>query len=97
MWKSAKLFLVVLSVALNIAFVAVWLAHAARSRHEPARVGVEPDQTTGVWCPLHRELGVNRRQWQEIEPRLKEFQASAGELCQRVGQLRSEVIRLIAS
>ena len=97
MWKSAKLFLVVLSVALNIAFVAVWLAHAARSRHEPARVGVEPEQATSVWCPLHRELGVNRRQWQEIEPRLKEFQASVGELCQRVGQLRSEVIRLIAS
>jgi len=97
MWRSAKLFLVVLSVALNIAFVAVWLAHAAGCRHESARAGVEPEQVTGVWCPLHRELGVDRRQWQEIEPRLKEFQASAGELCQRIGQLRSEVIGLIAS
>lgn len=97
MWKSAKLFLVVLSVTLNIAFVAVWLAHAARCRHESVRAGVEPEQETRVWCPLHRELGVDRQQWEEIEPRLREFQASAGELCQRIGQLRSEVIELIAS
>ena len=97
MWKSAKFFLVVLSVALNIAFVAVWLAYAVGCCHEPAGAGVEPEQETGVWCPLHRELGVDRRQWQQIEPRLKEFQASAGELRQRVGQLRSEVIEMIAS
>jgi len=97
MWRTAKFLLVVLSVALNIAFVAVWLAHAARCRHESASAGVEPEQETSVWCPLHRELGVDRQQWQEIEPRLREFQASAGELRQRVGQLRSEVIELIAS
>ena len=81
MWKSAKFFLVVLSVTLNIAFVAVWLAHAARCRHESAKAGVEPEQATMVWCPLHRELGVDRQQWQEIEPRLKEFQASAEANC----------------
>ena len=97
MRRTAKFLLIVLSVALNIAFVAVWLAHAARYRHESTRAGVEPEQETSVWCPLHRELGVDGRQWQEIEPRLKEFQASAGELRQRIGQLRSEVIELIAS
>lgn len=97
MWKSARLFVVVLSVTLNTAFVAVWLAHAAGSRDEPAGAGVEFDQAAGVWCPLHRELGVDARQWQEIEPRLKEFQARAGELSQRVDQLRSEVIELVAS
>ena len=97
MWRSTKLFLIVLSVALNIAFGAVWLANAARSRHQTANAGAEPDQTTGVWCPLHRELGVDGQQWREIEPRLKEFQASAGELCQHIGRLRSEVIELIAS
>ncbi len=97
MWRSARVFLVVLSVALNIAFVAVWLVHAARSRHESASAGVEPGLEESVWCPLHRELGVDRQQWQEIEPRLKEFQASAGDLCRRIGQLRSEVIELITS
>ena len=97
MWKSAKLFLVVLSVALNIAFAAVWLVYAAGCRHESTRAGVAPEQETGVWCPLHRELGVDRQQWQEIEPRLKEFQASAGELWRYIGKLRSEVIELIAS
>ena len=97
MWKTAKPFLVVLSVALNIAFAAVWLLHAAACRHESTRADVAPEQKTGVWCPLHRELGVDRQQWQEIEPGLKEFQASAGELCQRIGQLRSEVIESIAS
>lgn len=97
MWKSARLFLVVLSVALNIAFVAVWLAHAARCRHESASPGAEPEQATSVWCPLHRALGVDSQQWQEIEPRLKEFQASAGGLRRHVEQLRSDVIELIAS
>ena len=50
-----------------------------------------------MWCPLHRALGVDRQQWQEIEPRLTEFQTSVGQLCQRVGQLRSEVLDLMAS
>jgi len=97
MGRSAKLFVVVLSVTVNIAFVAVWLAHAAGCRHASARVGVKPEQPTSVWCPLHRELGVDTQQWQEIEPRLRAFQASAGELCRHIGQLRSEVIESIAS
>ncbi len=97
MWKSAKFSLVVLSVTLNIAIETIWLAHAASCCHESASAGVEPGQETSVCCPLHQALGVDRRQWQEIEPRLKEFQASAGELCRHIGQLRSEVIELIAS
>ena len=97
MWKRAKFFLVVLSMALNMAFVAVWLAHAASGRHKSPAPDAEPALETGVWCPLHRELAVDGQQWQEIEPRLKEFQASAGELCERIGQLRSEVIESIAS
>ena len=96
MRKNALFFLVVLSAALNISFVAVWLAHAAASRHEFAKSRVAPQQETSVWCPLHRQLDVDQQQWQEIEPRLKEFQASVSELSQRVDQLRSDVIDLVA-
>lgn len=97
MRKHAALFFVVLSAALNISFVAVWLAHAAASRNESAKPAVKSQQETNVWCPLHRELEVDRQQWKEIEPRLKEFQASVSELCQRVDQLRSDVINMVAS
>lgn len=97
MGNSVKLFLIVLSVAMNVAFGGVWLARTARGRHVPATPHAESSQTTGVWCPLHRKLGVDQRQWQEIEPRLKEFQASAGELCGQIAQLRSEVLGLVAS
>jgi Spy/CpxP family protein refolding chaperone len=97
MRRSSGLFFVVLSVALNIAFVAAWLAHAARPHLEFPPAAVQLEKETGIWCPLHRELGVDRQQWQEIEPRLKEFQAAADELCQRIGQLRSELIDFVAT
>ena len=97
MRKNALFFLVVLSVGLNISFVAVWLAHAAASRHELAKPSVQPQQETSVWCPLHRQLDVDQQQWQDIEPRLKEFQASVSELSRRVDQLRSDVINMVAS
>ena len=97
MRKSVKSSLIVLSVAMNVAFVAVWLVLAASHHHESSRAGVEPEAETNVWCPLHRALRVDRQQWQEIEPRLTEFQTSVGQRCQRVRQLRSEVLELIAS
>jgi len=97
MWKGAKVFLVVLSVAFNGAFAAMWFAHAVRSRWESAAPGAHPATASEVWCPLYEELGVSADQWREIEPRLKEFQASVDELRRQVNGLRSEVIDLAAA
>jgi Spy/CpxP family protein refolding chaperone len=97
MWRSSKRFLIVASVALNLAFIGVWLAHAI-----PAGVGEEvapsPPVTTGrIWCPLHEQLNVSNEQWEQIEPRLKEFRKSAQSVCRHVSKLRLEVLELIAA
>jgi Spy/CpxP family protein refolding chaperone len=96
MWKTTKRYLIVTSVALNVAFVAVWIAYAALPKADPQEAG-KPRARQAVWCPLHRELGVTQEQWTQIEPRLRDFQGAVGELCQRVQGARSEVIDLIAA
>lgn len=96
MWKTAKRYSILASVALNVAFVAMWIAHAAPSQARPEETGQRTTQHT-IWCPLHRELGVTEEQWAQIEPRLREFQAAVGELRQQTSARRSEVIDLIAA
>jgi hypothetical protein len=92
MWRTAATYLVLASLGLNLAFVGVWVAHAW-----PVRAEETPQQPSAIWCPLHRALAVSTRQWAEIEPRLREFQAKVGKLCQQVDQARSEVIEMIAA
>jgi len=94
MWRSSKRFLIVASVALNLAFVGVWLAHAI-----PANVGGElaPVMPGGIWCPLHEKLNLTDEQWEQIEPRLREFRQSAQSVCDTVSQLRLEMVELIAA
>jgi Spy/CpxP family protein refolding chaperone len=96
MWKKARPYLIVASAALNVAFVATWIAHAAAAQRGPEGIGAGAAQAA-IWCPLHRELKVTEEQWGQIEPRLREFQASVGELCVQTDAMRSEVIDLIAA
>ena len=94
MWKKMRLLVILLSIALNIAFVAIWAAHAL-----PVHLGgwYGPERGEGVWCPLHRRLGTTEAQWREIEPRLAEFQKSARAVCNEVNRSRTEMIDLIAA
>lgn len=92
MWRRATSFLILASLGLNLAFVGVWVAHAW-----PAREDDQSDQQSAIWCPLHRALEVSPQQWSQIEPRLREFQAAVGELCQQVDRARSEVIEMVAA
>ena len=94
MWKKIKPLLILLSVGLNVAFVVAWAAHALPSRAGGPRRGRSGE---GIWCPLHRELGTSEEQWQEIEPRLKQFQERCQELCRHLNQLRGEMIDLVAA
>ncbi len=96
MWRQTGRYLIAASVALNVAFLAMWITHAAASRL-PAEPAVPVENPQGIWCPLHRELGVSSEQWREIEPRLKAFQAAVGELCDQVDRTRSEVIDALAA
>ena len=93
MWKKIRPLLILLSVALNVAFVVFWAAHALPA-HFRGRSWAGHEE--GVWCPLHRRLGATEAQWREIEPRLVEFQKSARPVCDEVNRARAELIDLIA-
>ena len=94
MWKKIRPLLILLSVALNVAFVVFWAAHALPA-HFRGRSWASDEE--GVWCPLYRRLGAREAQWREIEPRLVEFQKSAGVVCAEVSRAHGEMIDLIAA
>lgn len=97
MWRNSKPFLIVASVALNVAFVAAWLVHAISAGTGEAVVSAPSTRTSRIWCPLHEKLDVTDEQWERIEPRLKEFRQSARSGCQHVSKLRGEMVDLIAA
>lgn len=92
MWKKIAPLLIVLSVALNAAFIGVWAFQAMRSHWPAAHV----EEKGEVWCPLHRQLNVTHEQWLQIEPRLAVFRRDSQALCKQINELRSQMIDLIA-
>ena len=93
MWKKIGPLLIVLSVALNVAFIGVWAVRAVGRRRS-----VEPVDGGGkVWCPLHRRLNVTDEQRRQIEPRLAAFRRDSQSRGHEIGRLRGEMIDLIAA
>jgi Spy/CpxP family protein refolding chaperone len=93
MWKKIAPLLIVLSVALNIAFVGIWAVRAGRAVHW----GAGKPHHGEVWCPLHRRLDVTDEQWRDIEPRLIDFQKAARDVREDVNRCRTEFLDLIAA
>jgi Spy/CpxP family protein refolding chaperone len=92
MWTKVRPLLVLLSLAFNLAFVAIWVVHAL-----PARVSFGEEGGDTIWCPLHRHLGVTEGQWRQMEPQLIAFQRSAQAVCTEIDRARGELIDLIAA
>ncbi|MHB8954529.1 MAG: Spy/CpxP family protein refolding chaperone [Pirellulaceae bacterium] len=97
MLRQTKPLLIILSVALNIAFVGVWLAYAAAPRMQWQGTSCEPGNRETVWCPLHRELNCTPAQWEKIEPRLRDFRVAADAIGQEIGLRRLRIIDLLTS
>lgn len=95
-WRKTRPIVLAVSIALNVALLSTWAAHAipARLREEPT---AKEETQQEIWCPLHRELGVTVEQWRRIEPRLVEFHEKAQENCQRLQGLRDELLGLLAA
>jgi len=96
MWKKIKPLLILLSVALNVAFVTIWAAHSLPT-HLRGPSGPGPGRGEGIRALFHRRLGVTEAQWREIEPRLAEFRKSARPVCDELNRARAELIDLIAA
>ncbi|MFO7957978.1 MAG: hypothetical protein R6X33_12870 [Candidatus Brocadiia bacterium] len=95
-WREARPIVLAVSIALNVALLSTWAAHAIPTRLQEEPIAQEPTQQE-IWCPLHRELGVTMEQWRRIEPRLVEFHEKAQENCQRLQGLRDELLDLLAA
>jgi Spy/CpxP family protein refolding chaperone len=85
-----KPLLVLLSVALNGAFVAGWLSQTL-----PAKLRTQVAKPAG--CTLFQKLGLSETQLRELEPRLAKFRATARAQCREIGRLRRQLIDLLAA
>ena len=97
MGTRVKTLLILLSVALNIAVLAVWTtrqvqADAVRRAGSPASC-----ERSCRDCPLHRQLGTTDHQWQRIAPLQAAFLDSTQCHCARVSALRTDLIDLLAA
>ncbi|MFW5915036.1 MAG: Spy/CpxP family protein refolding chaperone [Planctomycetota bacterium] len=78
-WKKIRPVILAISIVLNVAFLGTWALHVYRARRtmhrsHSARVRRCPERDRqDIWCPLHREIGVTREQWEKLEPMLEEF------------------------
>jgi Spy/CpxP family protein refolding chaperone len=97
MWKKMKTAILIFSVVLNMAFVAMWAVHALPMRFGCHGPKADSNARNCVSCPLHRKLGTSEKQWQEIEPRLMKFKTDSQIICREISQLSKELIDLIAA
>jgi Spy/CpxP family protein refolding chaperone len=97
MGKKIGVLLIVLSVALNLAFIGTWATQAFAVRAGHGGHAGHAESHGAIWCPLHQKLGTSPEQWKQIEPGLLEFRKNALSICQEVGQKRQEMLDLIAS
>jgi Spy/CpxP family protein refolding chaperone len=89
--REYRLPLLVLSVSLNLAFIAAWSLQALSGGAAP------PATETAAEVALHRELGVTAAQWQRIEPLLREFRQAAENQRQEILDLRRQFLNLLAA
>lgn len=83
--------LVVFSVGLNIAFVAVWAVHSFGSHDGHGCGGASGEKT----CFIQRELDASDAQMEKLEPIQEEFRASRQQLCRQMHRHRTELLDLV--
>jgi Spy/CpxP family protein refolding chaperone len=99
MRSRIRILLIILSVSLNVAFVAAWgiktMVQTANAAKQEKSV-CSPDSSCHIWCPLHRALGTTEAQWKTLEPLQLDFQTISQRLSQRVDSLRAQLATLMA-
>jgi len=96
MWNKIRPLLVILSVAVNVAFIGSWLVVAAG--HTPALKSEPPFRETVLQdCPLHRQLGITDEQWGKLEPALRGFRTTSRDLAREIHHQRRDLLHLLAA
>lgn len=85
MWKKIRSPLLILSLSLNLAVVAVWFVQFAKpdGNHLSAR------------SLFHQEIGVTAEQWRQIEPIMLEFHRQSVKQEQQLETLRQQLLGLL--
>jgi Spy/CpxP family protein refolding chaperone len=92
LWK----FVLILSLSTNLAFVGTWAAERFAGTQAAGSAESIKTDGTGIWCPLHRKLGVTQEQWRRIEPEMKAFHEKVRESCKEMQGLRREMMQLLS-
>lgn len=90
MKKKLGVLLILVSVGLNMAFVAAWLAYRIPLRGCACH-GIRTE------CPMHVQLGATEPQWRDIEDRLAAFRESSKPLCKEIQRHRIDLLNLVAA
>lgn len=91
--QAIKISLIVLSVALNVAFIAAWSFQCVKAR---LSCGHHEESAKAI-CPLHVQLAATDAQRVEFEAQLKDFRSVSQPICAKVQCYRAELINLIAA
>jgi len=97
MWSRLLRPVFVLSVSLNMAFIAVWLSHAAPRWMAAMDTSKGAVDNADVSSSLHRELGVTPEQWNNIQPVIEAFREKAKAQRRTMGALRDQLMDLLAA
>jgi Spy/CpxP family protein refolding chaperone len=90
MKRNVGIVLMIVSVGLNVAFVATWLVHRLPERGG----GCHEDLDS---CPMHVRLGATEPQWREIEAKLVAFRESSKPLCRTIDGHRLALLNLVSA
>ncbi len=97
MWESLRKPIFALSLGLNLAFGAVWLAHSPQNRILPGRELDTASAPDKIYSSLHSEIGVTEEQWERIQPLIQELREKAGKQRREIGSLREQLMELLAA
>jgi Spy/CpxP family protein refolding chaperone len=88
-------FVVVCSLVLNIAFVTMWLTHAAPRLATSHRMcGLENMSCRD--CPLHEKLGLTDSQWTVLMPRVKAYRQAVDSIRLEIATSRKALLAELA-
>jgi Spy/CpxP family protein refolding chaperone len=90
-----KTLLVLLSAALNIAFVGGWMTRSLRGGEPTGEVRPARGAPAGMPA-LYQRLGATEEQWQQLRPGFEAFRESALGVFTRISQRRQELLGLLA-
>jgi Spy/CpxP family protein refolding chaperone len=93
--SKTKFLLVLLSVTLNVAFVAGW---GWRTMHaSPGTIVPPPAAGSSAGLSLHQQLGLTPEQWRQIEPGLAQFRKETAASFEQMNRQRNELLELLAA